>query len=258
MNEKDFVITAGVLIKYKGEEKNVIIPYGVTGIGISAFEDCSIESVVIPSSVTEIRMQAFLGCISLTKVVIPDSVTYLGEAAFYDCKSLAEVIMSKNIKTIETETFAYSPSLKYIEIPEGVDSIESSAFYECISLESITIPSSITSIATKTFGRCESLSKVVFKGDFKVGFDIFKYSDNIKEIRVPSEKVKTNLYVTGNISEGCNVLVDKPLNKENSDVTLGSIFISSSCNPIASYNSTIEKSSILPISYEVDDSDELI
>lgn len=55
-------------------------------IGKYAFRDCkSLTSVIIPSSVTEIREYAFDGCISLKNVNIPSSVTEIGCGAFICC-----------------------------------------------------------------------------------------------------------------------------------------------------------------------------
>ena len=66
MNEVDFEIENGVLKKYSGTEKNVIIPDGVTGIGDSAFAYCR----------------------DITNIMIPDSVTSIGERAFQNCSNL--------------------------------------------------------------------------------------------------------------------------------------------------------------------------
>ena len=76
-----FQIENGVLKKYTGKDKDVVIPE--TRIGNGAFEDCkSLTSVTIPDGVTKIDEYAFRGCENLTSITIPDSVTYIGEDAF--------------------------------------------------------------------------------------------------------------------------------------------------------------------------------
>ena len=40
-NTNDFLIENGILTKYRGNKKNVVIPDGVTSIGDHAFYDCS-------------------------------------------------------------------------------------------------------------------------------------------------------------------------------------------------------------------------
>ena len=59
----DFEIKGTVLIKYKGEAKEVVIPSCVREIGESAFSECySLERVVIHNSVTCIHDWAFYNC----------------------------------------------------------------------------------------------------------------------------------------------------------------------------------------------------
>ncbi len=48
----------------------------------------SLLSVVIPSSVKEIKDGAFYGCTSLNSVLIPKSVKKIGNDAFSCCESL--------------------------------------------------------------------------------------------------------------------------------------------------------------------------
>lgn len=66
--ENDFYIRRDILLKYKGSEKDVMIPDGVTAIDEKAFRGCeTLESVVIPGSVISIRWGAFSFCKNITK-----------------------------------------------------------------------------------------------------------------------------------------------------------------------------------------------
>lgn len=91
-NNSDFQIEDGVLIRYTGKDKDVVIPDGVTRIGAKAFFSCrSLTSITIPDSVTSIDEYAFSGCTNLTNITIPDSVTSIGDRAFEDCTSLTSI-----------------------------------------------------------------------------------------------------------------------------------------------------------------------
>jgi hypothetical protein len=95
----EFKIVNGVLKKYTGNEKNVIIPDGVKRIGKEAFERCeNLESVTIPNGVKSIGDYAFNGCSKLSSVVIPDSIKNIGEHVFRNCKKNLNLITSENSK----------------------------------------------------------------------------------------------------------------------------------------------------------------
>ena len=61
---------------------DVVIPDGVTSIGIAFLGCTSLTSVTIGNGVTSIGNYAFYGCTSLTSVIIGDSVTSIGDYAF--------------------------------------------------------------------------------------------------------------------------------------------------------------------------------
>ena len=64
---------------------------GTTLIAEHVFDNCTgLETVTIPSTVTEIGYEAFVGS-GLTSVEIPDSVTRIDDGAFNDCSSLTNV-----------------------------------------------------------------------------------------------------------------------------------------------------------------------
>ena len=75
-----------ILVAYRSEEKNYIIPNSVTNIGDSAFMYCkSLTNINIPNSVTNIGDEVFKDCRSLTNINIPDSVTNIGDWTFLRC-----------------------------------------------------------------------------------------------------------------------------------------------------------------------------
>lgn len=170
-NLADFEIEHGVLIQYKGRDKYVEIPLGVTHIGNKAFDHCrSLKSIIIPVGVTGIGDYAFRECNSLTSVVIPSSLTYIGSDAFGDCPSLARISVDPaNEKfdsrggcnaIIETATNELIVGCAKTVIPEGIKSIGWGAFSGCTSLESIVLPSSLLEIEGYAFCDCSSLKTV--------------------------------------------------------------------------------------------------
>jgi hypothetical protein len=79
-----------------------------------AFQDKALTSVVIPSSVTSIGLNAFYECTSLTAVTIPSNVTSIGEAAFYSCQSLTSVTIGSGVTTIGDYALEQCTSLSSI------------------------------------------------------------------------------------------------------------------------------------------------
>lgn len=72
------------LVQFLGDEKNVVVPAGITRIGAGAFHGYGVETVYISDGVTEIGDNCFNGCKQLREVRIPSSVTYISDSAFKD------------------------------------------------------------------------------------------------------------------------------------------------------------------------------
>ena len=180
----------GVLKKYysMGDEKPVVIPDGVTGIGDGAFSGCtSLTGVTIPDSVTSIGNSAFRACYKLTGVTIPNRVTSIGEMAFFECWSI-----------------------KSMTIPNSVTSIGSRAFEKCTSLNSVEIPASVKSIGSDAFKDCTNLTKIQFKGT-KAQWNAIEGSDKIDitcivcsdgHIGIEVEKIPEYLTISGRTVTG--------------------------------------------------------
>jgi len=181
----DFIIENGVLKKYIGNDRNVVIPEGVVSISESgvwnakgAFSDCvNLTSVIIPEGVTSIEMDSFSNCRSLISVTIPKSVTRIGEFAFFRCVKLIDIPIPDSVTNIAESAFrgckgladkdgfvvvaghlfGYYGTAKEIVIPDGVCSIGSSVFSNYHNLTSVLIPDSVKTIGDSAFYPCENL-----------------------------------------------------------------------------------------------------
>ncbi len=80
-------------------DKQIVIPnkhqdLPVIEIGVDAFSQANIESVVIADGITTIKDGAFWKCSSLTSVTLPASLHTIGEDAFKACDNLFSVVFS--------------------------------------------------------------------------------------------------------------------------------------------------------------------
>ena len=157
-----------------GTLTEVIIPDGVTSIGVQAFYDCSrLESVAIPGTVTSIGSSAFLGTkfyesqpdglvvfgkvvykmkgSSPTVMTVPEGIVCIGDYAFENCTGLTHVTIPSSVTSIGMLAFWNCSSLTSVTIPDSVTSIGQGAFCNCSGLTSVTIPNRVTSIGRDAF-----------------------------------------------------------------------------------------------------------
>lgn len=170
-NTGDFLIENGVVKKYYGEERRVVIPDGVREISGEVFfpRRESIRSVVIPEGVTIIGKNAFRGCAELAEVKLPQSLRALGEGAFYGCSALRTVELPDGLREIGESAFSDCISLTQIRLPDGVTRIGEGAFWYDQQLKRVHIPDSVTQIGENAFAGCAALEEVSIPEGCSVG-----------------------------------------------------------------------------------------
>lgn len=165
---------------YWSKIKEVIIHDGIKQIKYATFAQCeNLESVILPDSVEEIHMDAFVGCefehidlpknlkiicnnafygTKLKEIEFPDSVEQIGCDAFNSNKQLTKISLPSSLKIVRQGAFANCTRLQEVVIPEGVESIREGAFINCINLERVYLPQSLKAIDRNAFTCCSKLN----------------------------------------------------------------------------------------------------
>ena len=171
----------------------VVVPEGVTGIGIYAFSSptsstSSLTSVTIPSTVTTIGNYAFYKA-GLTSLTIPSTVTSIGNSAFANNVNLQTLSFASGNTpiSIPQNAFIYASSLVSVTFPDNLTSIGMSAFYEAIALTSVTFPNSLTSIGNTAFYKATSLASVTFPNSLtSIGDSAFGENASLASVTLPN------------------------------------------------------------------------
>ncbi|EJF39691.1 leucine rich repeat protein [Clostridium sp. MSTE9] len=199
-SDSDFVIQDGVLMKYNGTAKDVVIPDGVTEIGKEAFTEIRyneyisagesmyrgdpITSVYIPDSVERIGANAFNTCAELVKVRLPSDSVIIDTGAFDTCVRLSEINFPKISMTIGDNAF-YWTALKKADFGSSSVSIGAGAFGGCSDLTSAS-GVNITSLGEKSFIICDSLSNVNFPNVTSLGKEAFEGCASLSDVNFPN------------------------------------------------------------------------
>lgn len=157
----------------------------------TAFTKCSsLESVTLPSNLTEIAINAFGQCTALKEVSFPNSVETIKSFAFNTCTALEKVTFRKNVKEISNSAFNGCTALKKVTFMlsedivaanytatsnlatrfpyaesftlGSIENIGDYAFAGSSALKTISSATSIKSIGTGAFANCTNLSYVPY------------------------------------------------------------------------------------------------
>lgn len=204
--------------RYKGSVKNVIIPStariistsaflgftllsnidisNINVIGQNAFGSCeSLETIIIPSEIIELKDKTFNNCINLRSVVMGENIVKIGANVFSNCKNLSKIVLPSKLEKIGIKAFSNCEALKQIIIPFEVTSIEQSAFSGCSNLEKIVINGKILELAGHIFENCEKLTDIYLPSTLlKIGYKSFYNCSNLTSITLPESLTEIGEY----------------------------------------------------------------
>ena len=137
----------------------ISIPDSVKTVGNDAFYGCS-KIVQIDIENVEILGDSVFGfCSSLESVVLPKSITSIPDGCFRNCGALKKIDFPNTVTEICNDAFFGCEGLKYINLPGGLTKIGEEAFF-LAGFSFIYIPASVSYIGHCAFDACENIKSI--------------------------------------------------------------------------------------------------
>lgn len=174
------------------EDTEIVIPatyeeLPVTAVGNSAFLEENITSVVLPDSVKQIGLNAFMACGSLETISIYGEDVSIGNEAFKYCTQLKEVVFLGSVTSIDTQAFYSCGGLIEIEFPVGLTTLGGQAFSDCSNLKGVVLPDGLKEIGDDAFSYCRKLESIVIPDSVEtIGQAAFLLCESLKEVSLPN------------------------------------------------------------------------
>ena len=111
-----------------GREGSYSIPDAVTSINGYAFDSCLLSEVIIPDGVTSIGLKAFGYSSQLTSIIIPEGLTLIEQETFRYATKLASVTLPSSLTEIGAETFVGCSNLMEVVLAGPAPVVQPDAF----------------------------------------------------------------------------------------------------------------------------------
>ena len=185
---------------YYSSNISVVLPTSVTHIGVEAFFGSGIESIEMPG-VIHVDDDAFSGCDSLTTLTLPASLESIGIAAFSGCDSLTTISLPASLESIDEDAFGDCTSLTSFSVASGnpnFASLDGVLFNKAITellqytignpATIYTIPQDVRTVSNNAFQDCTSLTSVTFPASLEsIGENAFSGCTSLTSFSVASD-----------------------------------------------------------------------
>ena len=212
----DNVTTIGGSAFANSSLESVIIPDTVTSMGKEAFaSNFYLKSVTLGRGLTVIPKKAFIYDFALTTITIPREIVIIdggGMAGAFESSGLTSVTFEKNSSLAVIGDYAFSGTpLKSISIPASVMRIGGNAFGFDTSLSSVTFEqgSMLQSIGGAAFAYTYSLTTIAFPSNLReIGDYAFQGSGLDGDVTIPASLTSFGAGVFASCHDLENILVE--------------------------------------------------
>ena len=174
-------------------------------LAYESFAYCGIYSFRVPSNVSTIPQNVFIGCTNLNSVTFASNsqLESVGAYLFKGCNNLREINFEEGslLTNIVAHAFEGMSNLQFINFGDAkITNIDNFAFRYCESLQEITIPNTVEYIGRYSFFGCKSLSRIDIPSSVEY---IGRYAFNLtNELDVYFENTLLPLYIQENWDYG--------------------------------------------------------
>lgn len=188
---------------YCSSLKEINLNEGLTTIGRYAFQDTIIETLTIPSTVTEISSEFCWGVESIKEYIVKEGNTefYTHEGVLYNTPS--------GLKNNDLLAYPVGSERTEYTVPDGVTRIEQSAFLNAINLQKVNLPDSIFVYGAYAFKGSGLTSLVVPASNLKsLSSNVWSDCPNLKTVEFKANTTECIFgdKLPGSIFENCTVL----------------------------------------------------
>ena len=150
----------------------IVVPSGITEIGNYLFTDCNnLETISLPNGLTRIGRNSLTAtgddyaipqtAQGLTAVTIPDSVTEIGSFAFADTR-IAALRIPSGVSTVGRYVFERCINLTTVRYEAPV--VGEFMFVQCTHLTNVTLANTVTQIGSHWINYCTALTQITYEG----------------------------------------------------------------------------------------------
>ena len=165
------------------QEETFVVPESVKSI-FTLNENTHLRQITLPDSLQIIASYAFSGT-PIESISIPTTVTEFGNYVFCNCPTLKHVVLKCPLSTLPNGTFSGCKLLESIEGLDSITSIGSMCFYES-GLRNYSIPASVSIIDGWAFARCRNLKQICLPSHARyIGNAAFLECEQLEEITLP-------------------------------------------------------------------------
>lgn len=170
-----------ILKKSKITLQTIILPTSITSIGQSAFFYCSglTGNLKIPDLVTSIGERSFSHCTNITTLSLPENIITIGIEAFATCSGLTgDLIIGDAVTYIGDGAFGRCGFKGTLTLGKSIKTIRPFAFATTDFTGSLIIPNSVTYIGSQAFRGCSGFNETLTIGNSLTSFDYGVFAES--------------------------------------------------------------------------------